>query len=132
MSDSIGVSDYFGGVRLCVSVCVALPEKSADAAPVTEPLACSSHTGRHRWARREIEQDCCKKHSDGSQLCQSTATQRHTCYFTDKTVRLIAFFKKVTGTSSSPLKSCLDLFFIDATVVTLQIQYDRSAGDTQG
>lgn len=36
----------------CVSmyVCVVLPQKSADAASVTESLACSGHAGRHRWA----------------------------------------------------------------------------------
>lgn len=53
--DGIGLSDDLACVCVCSTcvsmyVCVVLPQKSADAASVTEPLACSGHAGRHRWA----------------------------------------------------------------------------------
>lgn len=61
-----------------------LPEESADAAPVAEPLASRGNTGGHGWARREVEQDGYKKHPDRRQLCHSTETLKVS--FTD-TVR---------------------------------------------
>lgn len=75
VSDGTGLSDDLVCVCVSVCVCVVLPKKSADAGPVTESLACSGHTGRHRWPCREIQQDSRKKHSNRSQLCRSTAPQ---------------------------------------------------------
>lgn len=72
MSDGIGLS----GDCVCMCVCLLLPKKSADAAPVAESLAGGGHAGRHRRAWWEIEQDCRKKHRDCSQLCRSPAQNR--------------------------------------------------------
>lgn len=53
-----------------------LPQKSADAAPVTQSLACSRHTWGDRGPWWEEEEDCCEKHPNGSQFCKSTKAYR--------------------------------------------------------
>lgn len=81
---------------MCAVKVSLLPKKSANATPVTQSLACSSHTGRHRRTRWEIQQDCCKEHSNRSHLCQRSKI-RETCgqiISRHKPVGPIGYFKK--------------------------------------